>query len=135
MTKALGKRAETEALGADSSEQKPPGRRGLYLIGDLTNGKMYIGSSENVPRRVSQHFSDLRGERHSNIHLQRSFNLGHVFSVQPIYTDRETDIRGVERNLIEEFNRKDFLYNIALDTTAPTLGTKWTEEQRAKILA
>ena len=51
------------------------GKPGIYKIENLVNGKVYIGSSGCCIRgRVSQHRSQLRGNRHSNKHLQASFS-------------------------------------------------------------
>lgn len=47
---------------------------GIYKIENLINGKIYIGSSINMESRFKSHFGALRGNRHHNIYLQRSFN-------------------------------------------------------------
>jgi group I intron endonuclease len=46
----------------------------VYLIFNLTNQKIYIGSAVNYKRRFKQHKSDLKLNKHDNKHLQRSFN-------------------------------------------------------------
>ncbi len=47
---------------------------GVYIITNLVNFKVYIGSSENISQRVIQHRSDLKGNRHKNKHLQSAYN-------------------------------------------------------------
>jgi len=47
---------------------------GIYRITNKLNGKFYLGSSDNIERRFYRHIYDLKNNKHSNRHLQRSFN-------------------------------------------------------------
>ena len=47
---------------------------GVYKIINKINGKMYIGSSINILQRWSKHKALLRYNKHSNKHLQNSWN-------------------------------------------------------------
>ncbi len=47
---------------------------GIYAIRNMINEKVYIGSSTNMYRRRSKHFSYLRNNRHCNNHLQNAWN-------------------------------------------------------------
>lgn len=47
---------------------------GIYIIQNLINGNIYIGSSSNIKRRFSQHKSTLRHNTHKNKHLQNAWN-------------------------------------------------------------
>lgn len=47
---------------------------GIYKIINKTNGKYYIGSSQNIERRWETHKSQLNTQKHINIFLQRSWN-------------------------------------------------------------
>ena len=49
--------------------------QGIYRITNKINNKVYIGSSINLSRRKTDHFSTLKNNRHRNSHLQRAFNL------------------------------------------------------------
>lgn len=40
----------------------------------MKNGKLYIGSTKNYKTRWVQHLSELRNNKHSNQHLQNSWN-------------------------------------------------------------
>jgi len=46
---------------------------GIYAIEHIPTNKMYVGSSIDFRVRRNQHFSDLRRNRHTNLHLQRAF--------------------------------------------------------------
>lgn len=47
---------------------------GIYKITNLINNKIYIGSSKNLTRRLKNHFSSLKRNKHGNSHLQFSYN-------------------------------------------------------------
>lgn len=49
-------------------------KSGIYIIRNLVNGKVYVGSSVDLCRRKEQHLSDLRRGSHINAHLQRAYN-------------------------------------------------------------
>ena len=47
---------------------------GIYVIKNLINGNIYIGSSVNIKNRFNQHKSTLRHNSHKNKHLQNAWN-------------------------------------------------------------
>lgn len=47
---------------------------GIYSITNNTNGKVYIGQSEDIEDRLRKHKSALKGNYHVNSHLQSSWN-------------------------------------------------------------
>lgn len=47
---------------------------GVYIIRNKANGKQYVGSSIDVPRRWTEHQLELEAGRHSNQYLQRAWN-------------------------------------------------------------
>lgn len=49
-------------------------KSGIYQIRNLINGKIYVGSSINLRKRMKDHFRDLRNNRHANQHLQKAYN-------------------------------------------------------------
>lgn len=50
-------------------------KSGIYKITNIESGKFYIGSSKEIETRFTDHKNDLRKNNHSNIILQRSWNL------------------------------------------------------------
>lgn len=46
----------------------------VYKIFNLLNGKFYIGSTTDLPRRKSQHLARLRAGKHHCTHLQNAWN-------------------------------------------------------------
>ena len=48
-------------------------KSGIYLIINLINGMLYVGSAVNLNRRWIEHKAALNNDRHCNIHLQRAW--------------------------------------------------------------
>lgn len=55
-------------------ENSFPTSSGIYSIVCLTNGRVYIGQSSNIRRRIQKHLSDLNRNEHSNPMLQSCWN-------------------------------------------------------------
>jgi group I intron endonuclease len=51
-----------------------PKTSGIYKIINLTDKKIYIGSTINLHKRFIEHFNSLRNNKHHNQKLQRSVN-------------------------------------------------------------
>lgn len=51
-----------------------PLNSGVYEICCLVNGKVYVGSTQNLKGRKWSHFYALKKNKHQNRHLQRAFN-------------------------------------------------------------
>lgn len=107
---------------------------GIYAITNLTTGKRYIGSSNNVKKRWNGHLSLLVRNRHYNKHLQRAWNKygGADFD----FTIVEECCKGAltERELFWVV-RNDPEYNMSKEIGRPpsSLGRFLTEETRRKI--
>jgi len=49
-------------------------KSGVYKITCLANNRVYIGSSNNIHRRIIEHKSDLKLNKHHNRFLQKDYN-------------------------------------------------------------
>jgi len=47
---------------------------GIYKIENIKNGKIYIGESEDIPRRWVEHLTELILKGHHSYKLQNDFN-------------------------------------------------------------
>jgi group I intron endonuclease len=110
---------------------------GVYIIRNIINGKIYIGSAVNLERRLKYHRWALNKETHSNIYLQRAWNKdGEEFFVFEEYFYCEVkDLIFHEQLTIDasivRYGREN-IYNIS-PTAGSTLGRKHSEETKKKI--
>lgn len=108
--------------------------RGIYKILNIVNNKVYIGQSEDVYKRKSQHFYLLENDSHVNKHLQNSYNLygkdSFVFEV--LYEAEEGEcLNEMESNFIKEYNSND--YNFGYNLTSGGEGYKLNEDVKQRI--
>tara|TARA_R110002020_G_scaffold41921_12_gene123250 strand:- start:5789 stop:6598 length:810 start_codon:yes stop_codon:yes gene_type:complete len=93
---------------------------GIYVIRNLTNNKIYVGSTKNFEERWKQHQQHLMAQKHCNIILQRAFNKrgkdNFIFEIIEECTGyTRKSLFALEDKYIESFKAKnrDFGYNIA----------------------
>lgn len=74
-------------------------RCGVYTITNVTNGKIYLGSSVDCLERWNQHKKSLRANRHYNKHLQAAWNkykesgfLFEIIEITDLYLQREQEL-------------------------------------------
>jgi len=109
----------------------------IYKIINIINNKVYVGSSKNINKRKSRHFCDLRDNKHSNKHLQNSYNKygKNNFKFEIIeYIDNENKLLEREQYWIDKLNvcDKNFGYNIS-KIAGSNLGNKHSEETKQRI--
>lgn len=104
----------------------------IYIIININNKKIYIGSSVNIYRRKCHHFKALSCNKHENSRLQRSYNKHgkefFLFFKLDIIEDKEFLIER-EQYWIDLLKPE---YNIR-KTAKSNLGVKWSEETRIKM--
>jgi len=107
---------------------------GVYKIINLKNNKQYIGSTKNLYIRIRDHFDNLLKNKHSNIHLQKSFNKYGIdtFIFRIIIFCEEFETKRIEQHLINKSNF-DLLYNMSKNTTSFWEGCYHSEESKNKI--
>jgi group I intron endonuclease len=108
---------------------------GIYEIRNLNNGKVYIGSSCNIRRRIHKHRQELRHGKHHSQKLQRAWNkygeTAFDVSVLELVPDHsKLEVR--EQIWIDRKGSVKQGYNVAPLAGGSCLGIKHTEEQRAK---
>ena len=106
---------------------------GIYEIRNTINGNTYVGSAINIKRRWIDHRSTLRGETHSNNHLQNAWNKygGESFVFRVLfYCDK--DLMFIFEQRAMDIIRPE--YNI-LPVAGSPLGWNHSDETKAKISA
>lgn len=121
-------------LGGDASPEvrdKP----GCYVIKHVPTGKMYVGSSECVGKRIITNISHLNNGRHKNEKIQNAFTSDHDLVVLLKTTDTVEEAIQLEQTVVNELTGSDALCNIGiLDVSLPCKGRTLTEEHRAALV-
>ncbi|MEK6952669.1 MAG: GIY-YIG nuclease family protein [Nanoarchaeota archaeon] len=106
---------------------------GVYLIINMINKNIYIGSTKNgIRNRLRKHFNQLKNKNHKNPYLQNAFNLYGIenFKVETIlYCDKDK-ARFFEQKCLDKyrpFPSENRGYNLLKDAEDWT-GTKHTVE-------
>lgn len=58
---------------------------GIYCITNTTKNKDYIGQSQCLKSRITQHISQLKANKHPNREMQSDYNNGDVFTCKVLY--------------------------------------------------
>ncbi len=110
-------------------------KSGVYLIKNLLNGKVYVGSSVDLQQRWRSHRGELREGTHWNKHLQSAWNKYGEESFAFIVVVRCSPwlCMDWEQLYIDELNAVDSRYGYNINRMSnSSLGFKHSEEQRAK---
>jgi hypothetical protein len=109
---------------------------GVYKITDVETGDFYIGSSKSIRVRKTQHFSDLRNNRHKNSHLQGIYNKGRDLKFEIYILTRPEDRLLFEQRCLDILDPK---LNKTSDVAAPMEGKNHSDEyveiQRKRALS
>lgn len=113
---------------------------GIYKIVNTVNGKSYVGQSQNIKKRIAEHFRLLRANKHNNPRLQHAFNKygeDAFGSFAEVICQDVNDLDTIEEAFLSgEANFPEpIFYNISDFAKAPMRGKRHTEETRLKIKA
>jgi group I intron endonuclease len=120
--------------------------QGVYKITNSENDHFYIGSSVNLTRRRSRHFSELRNNRHNNKHLQaawKKYGESAFTFVVVEFVENVDELYVAEDKWLAGHVGASYCYNIGMAAISPMLGMcgplsptygyKHTPEAKAKI--
>lgn len=111
---------------------------GIYKLVNKVTGQCYVGQSQRMEKRIKEHFRLLRGGKHSNIHLQRSFDKHGEVAFSGELEIECIDLAELD-NLEEAFLQgnawfvQPTVYNIADFAKAPMRNKRHSEEVRTRI--
>jgi len=103
---------------------------GIYKITNMVNNKYYIGSSNNIEKRIQEHKCGLSQNKHHNKHLQAAYNkygaINFTFEIIDfIKKDRINSLYDLEQFYLDAVPNWSKVYNISNNTTCPTLNIKY----------
>lgn len=107
---------------------------GIYAIENVISGKIYIGQSNNIKRRLQEHKYKLKKGYHRNIHLQNAWNkYGSAnFTFEILGKCSIEEINEKETFYITKYKEKFEIYNFT-DGGDGTRGYNHTEKTKEKI--
>lgn len=92
---------------------------GIYKITCIKNGRFYIGSAKNILKRSKRHLTDLKLNKHINIHLQRAYDKygesSFIFEIVEYCDLYDLLIR--EQYYLDLLKPYEFGFNIGKDAT------------------
>lgn len=103
---------------------------GIYQIVNTINGKRYIGSSVNIGKRWKRHISQLELGTHHSVPLQRAWLKygASAFHFGVIVICDKSELVSTEQIWLDSASPA---YNVCPNAYS-RLGSKWTDESRAK---
>lgn len=109
---------------------------GIYAIINLYNNKFYVGSTNNLFFRKSNHFNQLKRNCHDNPHLQRSYNkYGSSYFIMVLLEKVEDDSNLIAREQFWfdelDISNSDMTYNMLM-IAGRTTGRITSEETKQK---
>lgn len=106
---------------------------GLYEIRNTVNGKIYIGSTNNLLRREKEHFKELRKGEHHSITLQRAFDKygEESFVFTEICRCPDDRLIELEQSLLDSTKAAETGYNISPFANSGFRGRTWSESHKA----
>lgn len=107
----------------------------VYVIYNAISKKFYVGSAVNFARRLSDHRSKLRKERHINPYLQRSWNLHGEAAFEFLILERckAEELLQTEQFYLDLWWGTGRLFNISPVAGASMKGLKHSEATRKKL--
>lgn len=106
---------------------------GIYKIINKINGKYYVGSSDNIFRRLKNHLYELRGNRHANNKLQNAWNKYGECSFRFQILEMDDFINEEQKELNVCKIHREQTYNLCFDAIAPMSGRCHTIQTRIKM--
>jgi group I intron endonuclease len=108
-------------------------RSGIYCFKSLVSGKLYIGQSKDLRKRILAHLINLRKNKDNCTILQRAWNK-HGEKNFIIDILEFCDIKEIHKREIFYIKKlksqKPFGYNISIGGKSPALGIKFTKKRR-----
>lgn len=110
----------------------------IYRIVNKQTGVCYVGQSQNVQKRLKEHFRMLRLGKHDNVHLQRAYRAygeANFYSEVEVVCEETEDLDAIEEAFLsgDAFFDTPCVYNIAEFSKAPMRGKTHSPEVRARI--
>ena len=95
----------------------------IYAIRCIKNGKLYIGRTTNLIRRIEVHFQELKSGRHTNKEMLEDYKK---------YGREEFEIYLLEENIPFDERRKEYKYMEQFNTYDKKYGYNHKDKSKVK---
>lgn len=132
----MSKELQKIIRGKGNQSQPHRFKSGAYLIKHIPSDLVYVGSTADVSRRESEHFSMLRRGKHSCEPLQRLYDESadqQEFEYLFHPTENREEAFDLEQEWITEKERDGVLVNVAQDARCSTKGREFSQETKEKL--
>jgi group I intron endonuclease len=106
-----------------------------YILQEFNNGKVYVGSSGEIYKRITKHKYLIERKMHENFNFNNLLKETDIknFELIIIFTNSREDAYDLEQLLINYYIASGRLINIATNVRLARLGTTLTDEHKRKI--
>lgn len=106
-----------------------------YFIQDFSTGKIYIGSSGKIYKRICTHKQAIVVKKHSNKNFTKLLQdtPSEYFDITLIFTNSREEAYEIEQYLLNLYINNSLLLNIGLDVKLAMKGRVLTEDHKNKI--
>lgn len=108
------------------------GNCGVYRITNTANGKVYIGSSNQIPRRMYLHRWDLGRGKHHSILLQRAWDKygANSFTFDIVLICADSNLLTYERAILDYYDSANPAKGMNISAVPGRFVRNWTSEER-----
>ena len=103
---------------------------GAYQLIHTTTGKVYVGSTNDLERRIKEHMRLLKNGKHAVKNLLDAFLLSPDITVKVFKTDTKEEALELEQSLIDRYKDSGMLFNIADNARYSALGREGGDYQK-----
>lgn len=122
------------AAAGPNNKNPLTGIPGCYIVLHVLSGLFYIGSTKNIPARVSSTLVSLRINRHPNVILQEAFWTDAELRFFICSTENIRGAQELEQNTVNLHLSNQKMCNIAvLDVNRSSLGRSHTDESKDQM--
>lgn len=89
----------------------------VYMITDKISKKFYIGSTNNLQRRINEHKQELKNNTHHNKSLQELYNNKAKLNFYHIEKETIEEVRSLEDFLLKQSKDNPNLLNISINSS------------------
>lgn len=109
---------------------------GCYCVQHNNTGNVYVGSTKNLAKRISQTTSSLRKNTHKNKNLQQLYNKDPEINFFIKLTETVEKAQEEEQQAVDKLKDSDNLCNVAVkDVVLTRLGAKLSEEHKDILMS